>query len=106
MASRTPLTFPLDGWVHEIRIYGAFGTAGNKTDAQTYATSKWGIGTRSLPADISETIMAEQPANAQLDAFLSGAPEPEPQQAPPAGTERASRAAEGAARAAGRRAGR
>ena len=26
--------------------------------------------------------MAEQPANAQLDAFLSGAPEPEPQQAP------------------------
>jgi len=36
------LQFPLDGWVHEIRIYGAFGTAGNKTDAQTYATSKWG----------------------------------------------------------------
>jgi hypothetical protein len=36
------LTFPMDGWVHEIRIYGAFGTAGNKTDAQTYATSKWG----------------------------------------------------------------
>ena len=34
--------FPLDGWVHEIRIYGAFGTAQNKTDAQTYATSKWG----------------------------------------------------------------
>ena len=36
------LQFPLDGWIHEIRIYGAFGTAGNKTDAQTYATSKWG----------------------------------------------------------------
>jgi hypothetical protein len=36
------LQFPLDGWVHEIRIYGAFGTAGNKTDAQTYATAKWG----------------------------------------------------------------
>jgi hypothetical protein len=36
------LQFPLDGWVHEIRIYGAFGSAANKTDAQTYATSKWG----------------------------------------------------------------
>ncbi len=34
--------YPFDGWIHEIRIYGAFGTAGNKTDAQTYATSKWG----------------------------------------------------------------
>jgi hypothetical protein len=28
--------------------------------------------------------MAENPPNAQLEAFLSGAPEPEPQQAPPA----------------------
>jgi len=36
------LQFPFDGWIHEIRIYGAFGTAQNKTDAQTYATSKWG----------------------------------------------------------------
>ena len=36
------LQFPFDGWIHEIRIYGAFGSAQNKTDAQTYATSKWG----------------------------------------------------------------
>ena len=36
------LQFPFDGWVHEIRIYGAFGSAQNKTDAQTHATTKWG----------------------------------------------------------------
>jgi hypothetical protein len=35
-------SFPFDGWLHELRVYTAFGSAQNKSDAQTYATSKWG----------------------------------------------------------------
>jgi hypothetical protein len=34
--------YPMDGWIHEILIYEAFGTTQNKTDARTYGTSKWG----------------------------------------------------------------
>ena len=58
------------------------------------ATELIATNTNFIPADAGncpvrqrtreDTIsMAENPPNAQLDAFLFGAPEPEPQQAPP-----------------------